>query len=296
MLAATVEAVADLGYAGVSVARVIERAGVSRRTFYELFDGREDCFQAAFEEAIHDFGELMARAYEREPTWLDGVRAGLATLLRLLEREPALAWMCLVESWGAGERARKSCTQVSEALAAVLEQGRTQRNAREPSPLTGEGLVGGAMMIIHSRLVRDRKSTLIDLLGPLMSMIALPYLGPAVARRELERSRPRVELGSAPSARAGEQLLNATSIRMTYRTLRVLSVIEHEPGSSNIEVAEAAGVTDQGQISKLLKRLEELELVENEGDGALRGAPNAWRLTSDGERVVHSIEAWQEAR
>lgn len=295
MLAAVVEAVSEMGYAGVSVAQVIERASVSRRTFYELFEDREDCFLAAFEEATHDFGKIVAEAYEREAGWLDGIRAGLATLLGLLEREPATAWFCLVEPWGAGERTLRRCAELSQALAAVLEQGREQRGAREPSPITGEGLVGGAILVLHTRLVQDRKTPLMDLLGPLMSMIVLPYLGPAAARRELDRSAPRIELGRAPSAKTTDRLLDTVPMRLTYRTLRVLSEIEREPGSSNNEVALAAGVGDQGQISKLLKRLEELGLVENQGDGSERGAPNAWHLMVAGERVVESIEIWREA-
>ena len=294
MLAAMVEAVAEVGYAGVSVAQVIERASVSRRTFYELFEDREHCFLAAFDEVTRDFGKIVLRAYEREASWLDGVRAGLATLLGLLEREPATAWFCVVEPWGAGERTLNRCSEVSRALASVLERGREQRGGRDPSPITGEGLVGGATLVLHTRLVQNRKTPLMDLLGPLMSMIALPYLGPAAARRELERSAPRIELGRSGSSKSTDQLLHAVPVRLTYRTLRVLRAIEHEPGSSNNEVALGAGVGDQGQISKLLKRLEELELVENRGDGAERGAPNAWRLTFAGERVVGSIGLWRE--
>jgi AcrR family transcriptional regulator/DNA-binding MarR family transcriptional regulator len=295
MLSAVVDAVAEVGYAGMSVAQVIDRAGVSRRTFYELFESREDCFVAAFDETVREFGEAIVDAYERESSWLASIRAALATLLTLCEREPAMAWLCIVESWGAGERTLGRCAEVSGALAKAVDRGRREVSAREPSPVTGEGLVGGVVSVVHSNLVHRRRSSLMDLLAPLMSMIALPYLGPSVARRELQRSAPEVILDGAHPAGGTDRLLDGVSMRLTYRTLLVLSAIDERPGSSNSEIAAAAGVADQGQISKLLKRLEELELVENAGDSSERGAPNAWSLTAAGERIVHSIEAWREA-
>jgi DNA-binding MarR family transcriptional regulator len=74
-------------------------------------------------------------------------------------------------------------------------------------------------------------------------------------------------------------------MRLTYRTIRVLTAIGARPGSSNREIGEAAGMEDQGQISKLLTRLAKLELIENSWTGEARGAPNAWVLTSKGAEI-----------
>jgi hypothetical protein len=49
-----------------------------------------------------------------------------------------------------------------------------------------------------------------------------------------------------------------------------------------------AGITDQGQISKLLSRLEGLELVHNEGDES-SWTPNGWHLTPRGVEVEQAI-------
>lgn len=77
---------------------------------------------------------------------------------------------------------------------------------------------------------------------------------------------------------------------MTYRTMRVLSAIASQPGLSNIEAARQAGVSDQGQISKLLNRLARLGLVENTGEGQPFGAPNAWHLTPEGKHLTWTVE------
>ena len=68
-------------------------------------------------------------------------------------------------------------------------------------------------------------------------------------------------------------------MRLTYRTLRVLGAVAERPGASNREVGAAAGMTDQGQISKLLARLEGLGLIANVGAGHVKGAPNGGCMT-----------------
>lgn len=80
-------------------------------------------------------------------------------------------------------------------------------------------------------------------------------------------------------------------MRITYRTLRALSVIGEHPGMSNRAVADRAGVADQGQMSKLLARLERLGLVRNAAEGYPTGVPNEWCLTSRGEEVERATRA-----
>src|SRR5271169_1933940 len=95
MLAAAAEAVEEVGYARMTVAQVIGRARVSRKTFYDVFADREDCFLAAFDQAIAHVGALVREAYEQEPGWREGIRSGLARLLILLDDEPGLAKVCV---------------------------------------------------------------------------------------------------------------------------------------------------------------------------------------------------------
>lgn len=78
-------------------------------------------------------------------------------------------------------------------------------------------------------------------------------------------------------------------MRITYRTVRVLMTIAADPGASNRRIAAEAGISDQGQVSKLLARLEHLGLIENRGEGPVKGAPNAWALTARGVQVQQAI-------
>jgi DNA-binding IclR family transcriptional regulator len=78
-------------------------------------------------------------------------------------------------------------------------------------------------------------------------------------------------------------------IRLTYRTVRVLSTIAERPGSSNRIVSELAELSDQGQTSKLLQRLERLGLIRNTGLGHAHGETNAWQLTPLGVEVERAV-------
>jgi hypothetical protein len=145
---------------------------------------------------------------------------------------------------------------------------------------------------MHTRLLRRYPGPMLELLNPLMSMIVSAYLGPAAARKELERAVPKVRVFRVIGANgvAAKDPLEGLGMRLTYRTLRVIAVVAERPGVSNREVADGAGVSDQGQISKLLGRLERLGLVWNSGEGHLSGEPNAWLLTGRGEDVQRAVQ------
>jgi AcrR family transcriptional regulator len=291
MLTATVEAVEDVGYAGLTVAQVISRAKVSRKTFYDVFTDREDCFLAAFDQAIAQARVTISEAYDSQTGWRESLRAGLFALLVFLDDEPGLARLCVVEALGAGPRVLDRRAEVLDDLKEVVDRGRTEggtRSARSTSDapnVTAEGVVGAVFAVIHTRLLGRGRERLTDLLGPLMSMIVLPYLGARVASNELTRRPPKVERPSRSPQRLSKDPLEGLEMRLTYRTVRVLTVIGDRSGASNREIAEESGISDQGQISKLLTRLERLDLVRNTGEGQVRGASNAWHLTERGAQV-----------
>jgi AcrR family transcriptional regulator len=287
MLAAALEAVEEVGYARMTVAQVIGRAKVSRKTFYDVFADREDCFLAALEHALSHAGKAVREAYEREPAWRDGVRAGLAELLMFLDAESGLARLCLVEALGAGPRVLERRAELLEELAEVVDRGRFVTSAvREPPEVAAEGVVGAVFAVLHTRVLEGGAEPFTDLLGSLMNIVVLPYLGARAAGRELSRAAPAVcRNGRRPADGQIRDPLAGLNMRLTYRTVLVLVVIGDRPGASNREIADLSGVADQGQISKLLARLARLELVENTGEGQEKGGPNAWRLTPRGARV-----------
>jgi hypothetical protein len=220
--------------------------------------------------------------YEGSVGWRERIRAGLVELLAFLEEDRSTGQLLVVETLGLGnEVLRRRARVVSYAIAALGEG----RAGVEVSRLTGEGVVGAVLSVLHARLLEEGDASLLELANPLMGMIALPYLGPAAARRELSREAP------TPPSRPpkGTSQLRRLETRLTYRTVRVLQAVAASPGGSNRVVGELAGIGDQGQISKLLSRLQRLGLVSNGETQPGRGTPNAWRLTERGEEVSGAL-------
>jgi AcrR family transcriptional regulator/DNA-binding MarR family transcriptional regulator len=323
LLEAAFAVVGEQGYQGMTVRRVAERAGVSPKTFYTLFCDREDCFLAAFDHAIDVLTARVRPVYEGEREWTARVRAGLGALLIGLDGEPALRRLLFVEALVAGERVLERRAQVLDALAGLIDEGRGGMKApRGLPPLTAEGVVGATFGVIHARLSQRRPEPLIELLGALMATIVLPYRGSEAAARELAppppsgrrgASRSKMEGPAHPakcathtSARgrrpivrdrpapplAGLRPLGSAlpaDFRLTIRTqMALVAVAQLNAGGANPnnrEVSERMGVSDQGQVSRLMMRLAEQGLIENTR-GHTKGLEKAWRLTPHGEAVI----------
>ena len=293
---ASIRAVDEVGYANTSVAHITKRAHVSRRTFYELFSDREACLSAALQDVVGLIESELAAADLDGLSWCERVRQGLWVILSFFDREPVFARVCVVQSLRGGAEILTSREMLLARLAGVVDEGRHENaRANECSPLIAEGLVGAALAIVYSRLLREEQAPLTGLLGELMGMIVLPYQGPAVARREQARSLPvPIQAHTEPLIDSDDGLagdpLDGVRMRLTYRTTRVLECVATSPGVSNRQVADLAGINDQGQVSKLLSRLERLGLLHNAGKSRPKGEANAWELTYAGKRMIGSIK------
>ena len=152
--------------------------------------------------------------------------------------------------------------EVQPVLWEVIDRGRAEgaASSTEPPAVVAEGVVGAVLTVIQTRLLAQDSEPpderpAIELFGSLMSLIVLPYLGAGAARRELTRPAP------APRGAAGDAGARAAALRGSRRAADLPhrprpAAIAQYPGASNREVAERAGIVDQGQISKLLSRLE----------------------------------------
>ena len=140
------------GAESATVARVIALAGVSSGTFYALFEDRQDCLTAVFEEAVAIATKHVSAAYDTEATWVDRVRAAVLALLELLDEERELARLCVGHAV-ASPRCSCAAGQVLDELTRIIDQGRSaSRAARNPPPLAAQGVLGGALGLLYARL------------------------------------------------------------------------------------------------------------------------------------------------
>ena len=102
LLEATGRAVADKGYAAATIDDLVRGAGVSKKTFYEHFADKLDCFLAAYETASYELLEHVRAAQDAAGNWLERTHAGIHAYLHWLAAEPALARVFLIEIAAAG--------------------------------------------------------------------------------------------------------------------------------------------------------------------------------------------------
>ncbi len=288
LMSALAKVVCEHGAEGASVRQIVACAGVSRRRFYELFASSGDCFRAVFEEAVGQVRMQASRAYGAEGAWRDRLRAGLFAVLAFFDSEPELARLLILHTTATSPARARRDELLWQLIDFIDSEGRAANPASNPPPLTGETVVGGMLGVVQARLSEDDDASLLSLVNPLMSVVALPYLGSDAAWEELARPVHPIARRRSPHNRE-HTAPAAPDMRLTYRTLRVLAEIAAAPGISNQAVAEAAGIRDQGQISKLLSRVEALGLIRNAGAGQAKGRANAWHITRRGAAVGQDL-------
>ena len=180
LIVAMLSAAADLGYLETNVQDVIDRAGVSRPTFYEHFSNKEDCFLAAFDTSAERLRKEIDAAIRRGgDVWRDRIRFGLEALLRFASHEPETARTMVVEARAASAAAVRRRVELMDGFARCLESQAQELlpSATSGTSLTASGIVGGVESLLYSRLCKHEYDQLESLLPSLMYFVVLPYEG-----------------------------------------------------------------------------------------------------------------------
>jgi AcrR family transcriptional regulator len=185
LIAGLASAVAAKGYAAVTLADVVREAKVSRRVFYANFEGKEQCFLAAFEVVVDHLRELIAEAVAPLEDWPRRAIAATRAVLAFLASEPDLARLCLVESRGAGPAVTARFNEAVGEMVPLLRQGRGERPAGErPLPdSTEDSVIGSLVSLVHRKAAAGEAARLEDLLPDCTEFILAPYVGHDEATR-----------------------------------------------------------------------------------------------------------------
>ncbi len=193
LLNATAAVIAEHGYASLAVSDLTERAGVSRATFYKLFDDKHDCVLEAQVWAIGHLREAItaaARATTRaDEDWARSVAAGVGAALEFAREHPGEARLVLASSHSPSEpKLAREGLALHLQLVRLLREGAARcPEASEPGELTEQAAVGAAMSIVGNCLAAGEPSALPGLKSDLVQIVLGPYLGPAAAKRAAER-------------------------------------------------------------------------------------------------------------
>jgi AcrR family transcriptional regulator len=187
---AMIEVVSARGYPDTRVVDVIGVAGVSRKTFYELFESKEDCFLAAYDVLIGNLLGEATEVFESQPRapWAERVGAGLKVLLVHLARHPEEARFAIVEVLAAGPEALARRDSALRQFTGFLEPGRSEISVELPG-ITSLAVAGGVNEILYSEILHGAVARLPSRLPDLMFWVALPFLGADAAAAERDRLR-----------------------------------------------------------------------------------------------------------
>ena len=184
LLEAAAEVVAEIGYAELRVKDMTDAAGVSRRTFYQLYDDKLECILAAHESALSRLREVIKTACAGEITWADGVAAAVDAGLRFAVRNPSETRLLLLATHTVSEpRLMGAALAAHEQFAELLRAGRKQRGGGSPTELTESAVIGSVTAVLGARLSAGQTEGLRRLGPELVQIILAPYLGYEEAQR-----------------------------------------------------------------------------------------------------------------
>jgi len=187
LIAGLAAAVAEHGFAATTITHITKAAAVSRRTFYEHFESKEDCFLAAYDVVLEQMRERVITAAEAADEWPDKIRDGIAAVLDFFAAEPALARLGMVESFVAGPEISKRHREAIESFIPILRLGRAglvdDAGLERLPETTEDAIVGGMALLIARRVAVGQAEQLPELLPDLVLFALTPYLGPDEAQR-----------------------------------------------------------------------------------------------------------------
>jgi AcrR family transcriptional regulator len=180
---AIAELTAEQGYDATKIGDIVRRAGVARKTLYDNFEGKEEVFLAAFDSAVEEaVARIEADCGEVEGDWEEKVQAGLASFLRYVAENPALARMCMIEALSATQTATE---RYEAAMQRFVEL--TQRTVPQDDQLPEtieETLVGGVAWIVYQQIRREEAEKAEELLPELSEFMLAPFQGAAEAQKQ----------------------------------------------------------------------------------------------------------------
>lgn len=258
LFAAMVASCAERGYEATSVADLLDVSGVSRATFYELFDNKADCFRATIEVLLSGGLAAIRETYRTDLPWEQRARQALGNFLDLTAAQPAAARLCLVESFAAGSAGTQSVESAVRKLGDFGRHALEQMPGREGMPEDlSQAIIGGFHTVLYRRLDEDRADELPGLAERLWQW-AMAYSPPPEPLR-LRTRRPKLE---------GESVPPFATVDPGERMIRAFATAVMEKGYGQTTISDVAGIASISQRTLYEHFNSKAELLEAALDSA----------------------------
>ena len=196
ILQSMVQAVAQRGYQETRVADVVEGAGVARKTFYDYFDDKQDCFLAAYDQVSARMFETASAAFNEraDAPWAERISLSMSALLELLAGWPDGARFAIVEVHAAGPKALVRRDAALRQFTELVDAGRSESSLELPG-MTSVAVVGGINELLYSEILHGATANLPARLPDIVYWVTQPFLGSEGAAAERERARESLAAG-----------------------------------------------------------------------------------------------------
>jgi AcrR family transcriptional regulator len=182
LLEAVGRAVAEKGYGAATIDDIVRGASVSKKTFYEHFRDKEECFLAAYDAASDELFDHVSAARGTQKEWVEHIRAGIRAYLRWLAGDPALARVFLIEVGAAGPRAAEHRERARDRFADLMMRGHQRADpSMQLPPEVYQALVAAVDDLVVRR-IRETGAEGLPELEPVMLYLEVALLaGPKLA-------------------------------------------------------------------------------------------------------------------
>jgi AcrR family transcriptional regulator len=282
LVAAMGELTAELGLAAVGVHHVCQRAGVSRRTFYELYADRDACVADTHEEAFGRLLDHLAEAVaDAGGAWEDRAVALTQAMFGAWDADRVLAKLCLVSSVSghpeALELRRVAMAQIAGLLADPPRQPMVEATVLACA-------ISGIWGLAFAQLTEKPDASISDQAGVAIFLMVAPFAGRRhAAARAAGRGGAAAYVTRWTPAVVGDG--DERGLLVTELTSQTLRYLNGHPGAANIDIARAIDVRHESQMSRHLSRLERAGMVARHKEGRT----NAWTLTARGEEAARTL-------
>ncbi|MET0602407.1 MAG: TetR family transcriptional regulator [Baekduia sp.] len=285
LIAAMAHVAAEHGRRGAIVELVCERAGVSRRTFYEHFTDGEQCFVSAIGQAFDQlFAAINAAVGAAEShDWEDRACMTVVALVATLDRDRTLARLCVIEPHSGSPVALSIRHAAVHRLALALAAGATvgDETLRDAA---ARGAVG-AILELATDPILDGES-LQPIVAPALYTALAPFTGRRVASQRAA-DPPHIAAMSVAAAADAPRVSATDQLLVTELTRQTVLHLAASPDACNVDIARAIGVRHESQMSRHLVRLERAGIVQRRKVGRT----NAWRLTARGHKAATALRS-----
>jgi AcrR family transcriptional regulator len=265
---AMIDAVGQDGYRETRVADVIARAGVSRKTFYELFDNKQDCLLATYDLVAEEAIRRIDLAYRAAKGWPDRMEAAIGALLSAALENPGAVRLYLLEAPAVGpagiERRERSIVRFEQSLREALELAPGKGTIAE---VALKAIVGGLNRVVYRQALRGDSAKLIALAPDLTRWASSYYPAPASMMSgpvALSRDRrtaialgggrapgtlaPHPPLGGRRGLARGDQNVSRSFVVQSQRE-RILDAVTNLTAREGYAALGVEGIAEEAAVS-----------------------------------------------